>query len=125
MCRRRYCGKDSADRGDIPGGHKTPGWKNTRSSPSDRVSEPFPDRKSTRLNSSHSQISYAVFCLKNKQHVQVERNALAQHTLLRTHWALLHRVPVVACLGVLDPHSCSCYITLVLHSRTRIVTLDT
>src|SRR2546430_3577221 len=29
------------------------------------------DRKSTRLNSSHSQISYAVFCLKkknNKQH---------------------------------------------------------
>src|SRR2546430_4752652 len=29
--------------------------------------KPFPaDRKSTRLNSSHSQISYAVFCLKNK-----------------------------------------------------------
>src|SRR5688572_31840104 len=28
------------------------------------------DRKSTRLNSSHSQISYAVFCLKkkNKEH---------------------------------------------------------
>src|SRR2546430_14305518 len=26
------------------------------------------DRKSTRLNSSHSQISYAVFCLKKKQH---------------------------------------------------------
>src|SRR2546430_12801912 len=29
------------------------------------------DRKSTRLNSSHSQISYAVFCLKKK------KNALA------------------------------------------------
>src|SRR2546428_10333101 len=29
---------------------------------------PFaPDRKSTRLNSSHDQISYAVFCLKKKQ----------------------------------------------------------
>src|SRR5688572_31314823 len=28
------------------------------------------DRKSTRLNSSHSQISYAVFCLKKKtQHI--------------------------------------------------------
>src|SRR5688572_31801020 len=27
---------------------------------------PFADRKSTRLNSSHSQISYAVFCLKKK-----------------------------------------------------------
>src|SRR2546430_8580713 len=26
----------------------------------------WPDRKSTRLNSSHSQISYAVFCLKKK-----------------------------------------------------------
>src|SRR2546430_9928142 len=28
--------------------------------------QPPPDRKSTRLNSSHSQISYAVFCLKKK-----------------------------------------------------------
>src|SRR2546430_4484292 len=28
--------------------------------------EQFGDRKSTRLNSSHSQISYAVFCLKKK-----------------------------------------------------------
>src|SRR2546430_12153808 len=26
----------------------------------------WPDRKSTRLNSSHSQISYAVFCVKKK-----------------------------------------------------------
>src|SRR2546428_10246578 len=26
----------------------------------------WPDRKSTRLNSSHDQISYAVFCLKKK-----------------------------------------------------------
>src|SRR6516165_11343139 len=28
---------------------------------------PFTNRKSTRLNSSHSQISYAVFCLKKKK----------------------------------------------------------
>src|SRR2546430_15274264 len=28
---------------------------------------PLIDRKSTRLNSSHSQISYAVFCLKKKK----------------------------------------------------------
>src|SRR2546430_8444734 len=28
---------------------------------------PRTDRKSTRLNSSHSQISYAVFCLKKKK----------------------------------------------------------
>src|SRR5688572_31039724 len=30
------------------------------------ASELVGDRKSTRLNSSHSQISYAVFCLKKK-----------------------------------------------------------
>src|SRR2546430_13281376 len=29
------------------------------------------DRKSTRLNSSHSQISYAVFCLKKKKRTQI------------------------------------------------------
>src|SRR5688572_32203901 len=29
------------------------------------------DRKSTRLNSSHSQISYAVFCLKKKKNKQI------------------------------------------------------
>src|SRR2546427_2123832 len=28
------------------------------------------DRKSTRLNSSHSQISYAVFCLKKKKNIK-------------------------------------------------------
>src|SRR2546430_9039655 len=32
------------------------------------------DRKSTRLNSSHSQISYAVFCLKKKK---IEQRGLA------------------------------------------------
>src|SRR2546430_1464775 len=32
----------------------------------DREREPRLDRKSTRLNSSHSQISYAVFCLKKQ-----------------------------------------------------------
>src|SRR5688572_32449927 len=30
------------------------------------------DRKSTRLNSSHSQISYAVFCLKKKKNTKTE-----------------------------------------------------
>src|SRR5688572_31326574 len=30
-----------------------------------------PDRKSTRLNSSHSQISYAVFCLKKKTAIRI------------------------------------------------------
>src|SRR2546430_13689170 len=40
------------------------GWK--------YIDLPIPelDRKSTRLNSSHSQISYAVFCLKKKNIIQ-------------------------------------------------------
>src|SRR2546430_10748640 len=54
-------------------------WRPTRRTPgSVRCSTPRParggrrsdgsrDRKSTRLNSSHSQISYAVFCLKKKK----------------------------------------------------------
>src|SRR2546430_5379467 len=49
------------------------------------------DRKSTRLNSCHSQISYAVFCLKKK-------NSIApRHVLSRTHRvnrALLHRLVI-------------------------------
>src|SRR3712207_7449534 len=32
----------------------------------DRLAAPEQDRKSTRLNSSHANISYAVFCLKKK-----------------------------------------------------------
>src|SRR2546430_11399539 len=39
------------------------------------------DRKSTRLNSSHSQISYAVFCLKKKIRIQ-EELATGIHRLL-------------------------------------------
>src|SRR2546430_8640312 len=34
------------------------------------------DRKSTRLNSSHSQISYAVFCLKKKKTVDISFTAI-------------------------------------------------
>src|SRR5438876_8337576 len=31
-----------------------------------------PDRKSTRLNSSHPSISYAVFCLKKKKEIHIK-----------------------------------------------------
>src|SRR5688572_31814868 len=36
------------------------------------------DRKSTRLNSSHSQISYAVFCLKKKRPGMLKSGCSAQ-----------------------------------------------
>src|SRR2546428_8372974 len=47
------------------------------------------DRKSTRLNSSHDQISYAVFCLKKKSH-RLLFPALARLLLTR----LLNYVPL-------------------------------
>src|SRR5688572_32043386 len=37
------------------------------------------DRKSTRLNSSHSQISYAVFCLKKKNKNKINNVYLAHY----------------------------------------------
>src|SRR5256886_10486020 len=47
------------------------------------------DRKSTRLNSSHSQISYAVFCLKKKRNThqskiyqRIQRNILVNVQLI-------------------------------------------
>src|SRR2546430_10082608 len=37
------------------------------------------DRKSTRLNSSHSQISYAVFCLKKKKRTSSASSGTTRH----------------------------------------------
>src|SRR2546427_9165970 len=48
---------------DVDVRFREPAWQ--RTSTSTRASSR--DRKSTRLNSSHSQISYAVFCLKKKK----------------------------------------------------------
>src|SRR3982750_4974767 len=49
-----------------------PIWRRRRAPPccspsGSRWIKPETDRKSTRLNSSHDQISYAVFCLKKKK----------------------------------------------------------
>src|SRR5256885_12767793 len=38
----------------------------------DQAPRAYLDRKSTRLNSSHLVISYAVFCLKKKKHIVLE-----------------------------------------------------
>src|SRR2546430_10845550 len=57
----------------------------------------FVDRKSTRLNSSHSQISYAVFCLKKKKqhknHTYLAPLLLESVTLVRP-CATHRRVPL-------------------------------
>src|SRR5688572_32691083 len=43
------------------------------------------DRKSTRLNSSHSQISYAVFCLKKKKKTNNQKITTTQVSVPLTH----------------------------------------
>src|SRR5438034_2813508 len=49
-----------------------------------RSARPLADRKSTRLNSSHTVISYAVFCLKKKTERDVLRGS-AQSTQGQRH----------------------------------------
>src|SRR2546430_10675052 len=57
------CSSDlRTDDGDAGGAGAHQGGSVGRGDAADRE-----DRKSTRLNSSHSQISYAVFCLKKKK----------------------------------------------------------
>src|SRR3712207_7994083 len=48
-------------------------------------SEGNEDRKSTRLNSSHANISYAVFCLKKKQQYTTIPNSVHAVTYTRIH----------------------------------------
>src|SRR5438270_10669543 len=59
------------------------------------------DRKSIRLNSSHSQISYAVFCLKKKKK---KKNPILptkrhHHTIIRLTFAtpLRHNLQLLTC----------------------------
>src|SRR5438309_8050720 len=54
--------------------------------PSDRPVLRALDRKSTRLNSSHSSISYAVFCLKKKEQLS-ERPYTRIHTVAHSQCA--------------------------------------
>src|SRR5256886_3422061 len=60
------------------------------------------DRKSTRLNSSHSQISYAVFCLKKKYDTDCHSS-----TKLLTWW-LLKQSRYTIMLAVVAPEQLPC-----------------
>src|SRR2546430_4264342 len=65
------------------------------------------DRKSTRLNSSHSQISYAVFCLKKKK----------KHSALRFFCyddTVVHRVPLYMHRPVHDDTDCGQLVSRIL-----------
>src|SRR2546430_9584733 len=59
------------------------------------------DRKSTRLNSSHSQISYAVFCLKKKKKKHATDILLVIISEGRDHFC--HKVCLVMRLFLVTP----------------------
>src|SRR2546427_2608498 len=59
-------------------------------------SRPVGDRKSTRLNSSHSQISYAVFCLKKKKKENRENRALSAYAQVTR---AVHTRPHIMCIN--------------------------
>src|SRR3989442_4933422 len=56
------------------------------------------DRKSTRLNSSHVRISYAVFCLKKKKKMQHSRNSPDSPDVDTSHQG-----PILATAELLTP----------------------
>src|SRR5256885_4654496 len=60
------------------------------------------DRKSTRLNSSHLVISYAVFCLKKKKQHKAYRPPLADRLVIFGPYLALPRGPDLAHLGLCD-----------------------
>src|SRR5256886_9674548 len=78
---------------------------------------PNQDRKSTRLNSSHSQISYAVFCLKKKKNVvQVPLGVVAHCIIARDVTTDIEAAPVPASLCVV----CALYLLHGLLGRARV-----
>src|SRR6266542_2648498 len=61
-----------------------------------RAGGPARDRKSTRLNSSHGSISYAVFCLKKKKWTFLLRNQQRRKKWSSIRW----RIPMLWALRV-------------------------
>src|SRR3712207_7491465 len=74
--------RSSGDAEQVPGRNQRPILMGDQDPPgAARLGQPLPaarhaqgeqrDRKSTRLNSSHANISYAVFCLKKKKKIKI------------------------------------------------------
>src|SRR5437867_10729719 len=53
------------------------------------------DRKSTRLNSSHRTISYAVFCLKKKKQKEQTSTSVQEYALRTSQYRSLHRSSLI------------------------------
>src|SRR5258707_11054294 len=63
-------------------------------------SPPLIDRKSTRLNSSHANISYAVFCLKKKKHTSELQSPkyIVSQLMFRTHYRFNRNLSTAAAM---------------------------
>src|SRR2546429_5490356 len=67
------------------------------------LGSPWIDRKSTRLNSSHGYISYAVFCLKKKKNIETrmilshEIHGLSQENFLVMIGLIVDHIPKLSC----------------------------
>src|SRR5256886_5295896 len=74
------------------------------------------DRKSTRLNSSHSQISYAVFCLKKKK----KNEHRCPHSLLLTdeRFSLLYQFQPRRNIRELHPTLCLASVVTIITAQT-------
>src|SRR5256886_5450028 len=82
------------------------------------------DRKSTRLNSSHSQISYAVFCLKKKKRHSIRQCLVRQKLYIASSIHLLGSttyliqsirtvtVYIISDMPELEPLHCHCACSL-------------
>src|SRR5256886_13282711 len=92
---RRVAARPASPRDGYPPGRESrPVARRSRlEDPASRTQWWQRDRKSTRLNSSHSQISYAVFCLKKKK----------DKTQLHTRRSALKPLQLGPCLSVAEP----------------------
>src|SRR5258707_11861861 len=87
--------EDERQQGDADAAHPAGACPDHQESPGESCARSSrPDRKSTRLNSSHANISYAVFCLKKKKKIKQialiikgirKQIAFALYNLKQTH----------------------------------------
>src|SRR5688572_7603333 len=99
VLRRRIDGKLAIDEPSGAAEHENQTRAQNEDNGHAKHSEKLADRKSTRLNSSHSQISYAVFCLKkkkkkNKKNIHNQFQKLCTYTTIRRNVACYSLLPI-------------------------------